>query len=171
MNHLKRNSLQLLVQRLSSKVQILPQSFCVIILFFPSPCFFFFFSFKLRSLCHRVISFHKSYIAMPTSYWRKFAVFASSLSIYTEVVKMHHGFMFTCIKTIHFKQISFWHSKVHSFVHNYLDQISSLWKIKLLRTEMLYIGTLLCKSCKIGNICYDHRSPVFTLDNDDALTE
>ena len=36
----------------------------------------------------------------------------------------------------------------------------------LLRIEMLHMGTLLCKSHKIVNICYDHRSPVWTLDND-----
>ena len=43
----------------------------------------------------------------------------------------------------------------------------------LLRTEMLQIGTLLCKSRKIVNICYDHdyTSLVCTLDNDDVLTE
>ena len=43
--------------------------------------------------------------------------------------------------------------------------------IMLLRTETLHIGTLLCKSRKIVHICYDHHSPVYTLDNYDALTD
>ena len=53
----------------------------------------------------------------------------------------------------------------------YTGEISLLWKLISLRTEMLHICTLLRKNRKIAGICSDQRLSVSTLDSDAALTE